>query len=250
MAVEVAGGAAVEKQAGAGAPGDPLHIWSKLKEPEDAANWVEWHLESARETVQRLLNVEGSRTVENTLAPYDRAVWHLRMAGSQGHVMFMVHPLAAVRDAAQAISQQVSAEAVALGLNREVYEALAAIDASGEDEATRYYLERTLLAYRLAGVDRDDATREKIRALADRMTQLGMQFSRRVQDDVRRIEVADPNELKGLPADYLLRHGVRESWRGAGRGWAGGCHDGAAGYESGDELCGERVAAAQALPGL
>ena len=189
---------------------DSLHIWKDLREPEDAARWVEAHLEASRAAIAALLRVEGERTAENTLALYDRAVWHLRMAGSQGYVMFMVHPAAGVRDAAQNLSQQVSAESVALSLNREVYRALEAVDVSAADEATRYYMERTLLGYRLAGVDRDEATRTKIRELADRSTELGMQFSRTVQDDVRRVEVESAEMLRGLPLDYLTRHGVRE----------------------------------------
>ena len=64
--------------------------------------------------------------------------------------MFMVHPLAEVRDAAQELSQVISAEGVALSLNREVYQALAAVDVSAEDAATKYYMERTLLGYRLS----------------------------------------------------------------------------------------------------
>ncbi len=189
---------------------DTLHIWHGLREPEDAARWVEAHLEASRGAVAKLLAVKGERTVENTLALYDRAVWHLRMAGSQGHVMFMVHPAAGVRDVAQGLSQQVSAESVGLSLNREVYQALESVDVGAADQATRYYMERTLLGYRLAGVDRDEATRTKIRELADQMTELGMQFSRTVQDDARRITVGDPNALRGLPVDYLTRHGVRE----------------------------------------
>jgi thimet oligopeptidase len=190
---------------------DELHIWSGLTAAEDAAAWVQSHLAASRAELASLLAVDGQRTVANTLAPYDRACWHLRMAGSQSGVMFMVHPLAAVRDAAQELQQAISAEGTALSLNREVYQALAAIDidASEEDAATRYYLERALLGYRLSGVDKDDATRDRIRALADRMTGLSMSFSRTVQDDVRQIEVADPNELRGLPEDFLARHGVR-----------------------------------------
>jgi thimet oligopeptidase len=37
-----------------------------------------------------------------------------------------------------------------------------------------------------------------------------MRFARTVQDDVRKIEVDNPDELRGLPADFLDRHGVRE----------------------------------------
>lgn len=194
---------------------DELHVWAGMTGGEDARAWVEGHLAASREKIAELLEVEGLRTVENTLVPYDRACWHLRMAGSQSGVMFMVHPLADVRDAAQELSQVIGAEGVALSLNREVYQALAAVDAGGEDAATRYYMERTLLGYRLSGVDKDESTRERIRALADRMTELSMSFSRTVQDDVRKIAVEDVQELVGLPADYLARHGVREEGSGA-----------------------------------
>ncbi len=210
MAVAELAGAMVGAGVDQPAAADTLHLWNGLGSPDDAQRWVDAHLQASRAEIAAMLAVDGQRTVENTLAPYDRAVWHLRMAGSQAHVMFMVHPAAGVRDAVQALSQQVSAEGVALSLNQEAYRALEGIDAAGEDEATRYYLERTLLGYRLAGVDRDEATRDTIRSLADRMTELSMQFSRRVQDDVRRVAVEDPNELLGLPADTLLRHGVRE----------------------------------------
>ena len=190
-------------------PSDLLHLWSQLNTAEQAQAWVESHLQSSRDRIAELL-APTTRSAVETLALYDQAGWHLRMAGSQAHVMFMVHPLAPVRDATQALSQVVAAEGVKLSLNRDVFKALEALDVSNEDAATKYYLERTLLGYRLAGVDRDDATREKIRELADKSTELGMRFARTVQDDVRTIEVPDPDELRGLPADFLERFGVRE----------------------------------------
>ena len=109
---------------------DQLHIWSGLSNAEDANAWVEHHLAAARSCIAQLVAVTAPRTIENTLVPYDRACWHLRMAGSQSGVMFMVHPLADVRDAAQQLSQVIGAEAVALSLNRDVYQALAALNAS------------------------------------------------------------------------------------------------------------------------
>ncbi len=207
----------VEEQSKPPAPpiADPLHIWSGPAGAAETRAWVEYHLAAARSAVDELLAVGEERTLENTLTPYDRARWHLGMAGSQSGVMFMVHPLAEVRDAAQQLSQVIGAQSVALSLNREVYQALEALhaaltaDASAADPATLYYLDRTLLSYRLSGVDKDEATRERIRSLADRMTALSMTFSRAVQDDVRKIPIDDPNELRGLPEDFLTRHGVQ-----------------------------------------
>lgn len=190
---------------------DTLHLWNGPATADAAKQWTESHLAASRAKIASLLAIEGSRTVDNTLTLFDQAQWHLRMAGSQTGVMFMVHPAADVRDAVQELSQVVSAEGVALSLNQDVYKALAAIDAAAEDAATQYYLERTLLGYRLSGVDRDEPTRNKVRALAERMTELSMTFSRTVQDDVRKIAVDNPNDLLGLPADYLTRHGIAET---------------------------------------
>jgi thimet oligopeptidase len=190
--------------------GDTLHLWSGLNTAADAQSWVGSHLQASRDRIADLVGPGAARSPIETLALYDQAAWHLRMAGSQAHVMFMVHPAADVRDAAQSLSQVVAAEGVKLSLNRDVFRVLEALDVTNEDPATRYYLERTLLGYRLAGVDRDDATREKIRELADKSTELGMRFARTVQDDVRKIEVNNLNELRGLPADFLERFGVRE----------------------------------------
>jgi len=191
---------------------DPLHIWSGLADANAANAWVEHHLAASRACIADLVAVTGPRTIDNTLVPYDRACWHLRMAGSQSGVMFMVHPLADVRDAAQQLSQVIGAESVALSLNRDVYQALAALNTSltdtTADPATLYYLDRALLSYRLSGVDKDEPTRDRIRILADTMTQLSMTFSRAVQDDVRKIPVDHPDDLLGLPDDYLARHGV------------------------------------------
>ncbi|MFC6646737.1 M3 family metallopeptidase [Granulicella cerasi] len=190
---------------------DTLHLWANEANADAAKAWVEHHLSAARELVAALTAETAPRTVANTLERYDRACWHLRMAGSQAHVMFMVHPLAAVRDAAQELSQVVSAEGVALSLNRDVYDALAAVDVSQEDERTRFFADRALLGYRLAGVDRDEAIRIRIGEISEKSTMLAMQFSRAVQDDVRTINVIDPEQLRGLPADYLMRKGVLEN---------------------------------------
>ena len=44
-----------------------------------------------------------------------------------------------------------------------------------------------------------------------------MTFSRTVQDDVRKVEVNDPNDLLGLPEDYLTRKGIVSVINGSGK---------------------------------
>jgi thimet oligopeptidase len=93
----------------------------------------------------------------------------------------------------------------ALSLNRAVYEALAAIGLDCATPATVHFLQRTLLGYRLAGVDKDQATRDRLQALHEQATRLSLEFSRNIQEGAKTIQ-ATADELDGLPADYLARH--------------------------------------------
>ncbi len=199
----VSGGVVVAQTA---APVDPLHAWVGLKDGDSLAVWTDWHLAEEKRLVAELVAVKGPRTVENTLKLYDQAQFHLTISGNQVQVMFSTHASKAVRDRAQALVQQIAAEGVALSLNQDVYHALSAVDAKPEDAATQHYLDHILLEYRLAGVDKDAATREKVRKLADEMTQTSLEFSRNIQDDVRKVIVKDKAEMDGLPADYIARH--------------------------------------------
>lgn len=119
--------------------------------------------------------------------------------------MQAVHPQAAVRDAAQNMVQQISAAQTALSLNQPVYRALAALDLTRADPATRYYVQRQLLEFRLGGVDRDAPTRSQIRALNDEITALNSKFYRNLAEDLPKI-VVQRAELEGLPADFIARH--------------------------------------------
>jgi thimet oligopeptidase len=168
--------------------------------------WVEARLAAHHKEIDDLLKVAGQRTTENTLRPFDRAVAELSTAGSQTGVLNSVHPEKEIRDTAEAMTQKIAEAGTALSLHREVYLALSAMDLTWEDQATRHYAERTLLEYRLAGVDKDDATRAQIRALYDRATMLSLTFSRNVQQGSNTVIVGNAAELEGLPADFLESH--------------------------------------------
>jgi thimet oligopeptidase len=181
-----------------------LHAWEAGDDPGALDAWVHRHMRHADEEIARLVAVKGTRTVANTLRAYDDANNELFLAQAQAQVLYGVGATKALRDKAQALTQQASDAATVLSLNQAVYHALAAVPRPA-DAATRYYLEHTLLEYRLAGVDRDEATRARIKTLQDRITEVGLSFERTVHDDVRTV-VADKGELAGLPPDYLASH--------------------------------------------
>jgi thimet oligopeptidase len=162
-------------------------------------------LAAGRAAIDSMIAVKGQRTIENTLVLYDEAVRQNNSAGYLAGLMEQVHPDAAFRDHATAMLTKASAAQTAIALNRDVYNALAALDLSKTDPATRYYVQRQLLEFRLAGVDKDDATRARLKKLNDQSTEEQSMFDRNISDGQKTIE-AVPSELDGLPQDYIDRH--------------------------------------------
>ena len=163
-------------------------------------------LAAAQHSIDAIVAVKESKTIENTLVPYDEAVRQLNAANYFAGLMQEVHPDETFRDHATAMTRKVSAVATALSLNQDVYHALSSLDLSQADPATRYYMQRTLLEFRLAGVDKDDATRTRLKKLNDQLTDEQSMFERNISDGQKSIEVKDVTELDGLPQDYIDRH--------------------------------------------
>ena len=186
---------------------EDIHVWEAggAGSAEALSAWVASRLAAHEGALAALLAVKGTRTPENSLRLYDAAIEQLSLAGSQAGILNSVAPDKAVRDQAQMEAQRIAMAGSALSLNRAVYDALAAIDLSGADAATRHYVERTLLSYRLAGVDKDQATRDRLQSLHEKATKHSLDFSRNIQEGGKTIE-AQPSELEGLPADYIARH--------------------------------------------
>jgi len=184
-----------------------IHSWDAggAGSAEALAAWVSARLAAHEAALAALLAVEGARTPDNSLVHYDAAIAQLNLAGAQAGVLNSVAADKAVRDQAQADSQRVSMAGSALSLNRAVYEALTAIDLAAASAATKHYVQRTLLSYRLSGVDKDQATREHLQSLHEKATHLSLEFSRNVQEGGKTI-TATADELDGLPADFVARH--------------------------------------------
>ncbi len=193
---------------------EEIHVWEAggADSAEALSAWVAARLAAHEAALAALLAVEGPRTPANSLRLYDAAIEQLSLAGGQAGILNSVAVDKAVRDQAQMEAQRVAMAGSALSLNRAVYDALAAIDLAGADPATCHYVQRTLLSYRLAGVDKDQATRDRLQALHEKATKHSLDFSRNIQEGAKTIE-ALPSELEGLPADYLARHPVNADGR-------------------------------------
>jgi thimet oligopeptidase len=187
-------------------PSSQPTVWATKPDAAAFEKIVNERLAAEQNSIDRLIAVKGPRTIENTLVPYDEALRQVNTGNYLANMMFQVHPDASFRDRATTMTQKATAVLTALSLNREVYQALAALDISQTDAATRYYVERQLLEFRLAGVDKDDATRARLKQLNDDLTGEVTLYERNIADDQRSVEVASAAELDGLPQDYIDRH--------------------------------------------
>ena len=116
-----------------------------------------------------------------------------------------VHPDAEMRKAAEACEQKVAALGTELTLDRELFDAFLAVDMAGAPALEQRLVQKTLDDFRRAGVDKDEATRKRLKELNDRIVKTGQAFSKAIIEDKRSI-VVDDAALKGLPEDWIQAH--------------------------------------------
>jgi Zn-dependent oligopeptidase len=169
-------------------------------------NEVNDHLAGARVLLKKVLAVKGKRNVENTLSVMNDMYIHLDTASQMSELFAQVHPIEAVRKSADLGQQQVSTFITELNLNRDLYDACKAVDMTGADKDAKRLMFKTLREFRRAGVDRDEATRERVTKLQQEMVILSQKFSNNWRDDVRNIKLDSPADLDGLPDDFIKSH--------------------------------------------
>ena len=158
-------------------------------------------LENAKAEFAILEAQTGPATVESVFGQYEKVGDALTLIGDVWHLR-SVHPDAEVRDAANTCSEKQSDFFSQMGLSRPYYDRIAAIDTSDLDAVERYMVEEAVAGFQRSGVDRDEATRQKIRELQNEITAIGNEFDKNIREDVRSVQVA-ASELDGLPQDYI-----------------------------------------------
>jgi thimet oligopeptidase len=179
-----------------------------LPSPEDYPAWLSGRAEGAfarvRTLADRLRGMAGA-SADDVLSLWNDIGIALADIGSPAGLLANVHPDAELRDSAEKADQEARRLATDLSLDRGIFDVLATVDTSGLDAAALRVLEQSLRDFRRSGVDRDEETRERVRVLAERQTEVGQRFSRNIREGVRRFRV-DPARLDGLPEDFRDAH--------------------------------------------
>jgi thimet oligopeptidase len=199
-------GPSLLQSAAAVAPADAasnVPFFAGITDPASLTAAVESRLARARQTLDTMLAVTGKRTVENTLRPYDNLKIELGGAGGLANAVRSLHPDASMRKTAGELVERIGAVATELSLNRALYDALASTTLTRADAETKHYVTRELRDYRRQGVEKDDATRQRITALRAELDRLAQEFDRNVRGSNRTVRLASVAELEGLPPDFI-----------------------------------------------
>ena len=187
------------------APAPPLvtvpPIWMT---PEAVAKDCQQHLAAAASLRENLI-AAADPSAKGTLEPVNEILLEVDRVLGLAELMGAVHPDKSVREAAETCQQQAQKFAAGLELDRQVYDALAAVKTEDLDPSAKRFVERLLRDYRRAGVDRDEKTRNKLAAIHEQLVKVGQDFNRTIREDKGSI-LATPQQLKGLPKDYLDKH--------------------------------------------
>jgi thimet oligopeptidase len=173
--------------------------------PDEFRRASEAALGAARSGVERIKTLTAPRNPREALEILDEATAALSDASARASVVRMSHPDASMRQAAEAAEQEVEKLSTEISLDRGVYDVIASLDVSQEDGAARKWVEKLLRDFRRAGVDRDEATRTRVKELQEELVRIGQEFDRNIREDVRTVELL-PSALVGLPADYVRTH--------------------------------------------
>ncbi len=154
-----------------------------------------------------LMGETGAATVDGTLAHYDELLALINAGMGEFTLYQQVMADQPRRDAGAACQVRLSALSSKISLSRPIYDRIAAVDAAGADEATTYYLGRVIGDFERAGVALDDAQRARVQELREEMAQIGTDFADNIANG-RAVVKAAPEELAGLPEDFIAAHPV------------------------------------------
>src|SRR5450432_32009 len=180
-------------------------FWAAVSTITDFEKSENARLAEAQAAIESIHLVKGTRTVDNTLEPFDEAILQLEDARYLAMLVQDAHPTEAFRDSGSVFLQKADRMLDSLSLTRGVYDALLTLDVSKSDPVTQYYVHRRLVMFRLAGVDRSQADRERLQKLRGELVEAQSTFSRNINEDNKSI-LAKTVDLDGLPQDYIDRH--------------------------------------------
>ena len=178
--------------------------WNFALSAGELAALCDTTLERGRQAFTAIEQDTGPATLQSVYGAYQAMNLDLQAIH---HVWYMksVHPDPRIQEAAEACIKDYTDFAASRDLSQPFFKRVSAIDLESASPAERLMVEKRLRDFRQAGVDRDQATRERIRTLIGEITELGTRYEKNIRVDKREVE-ATAGQLAGLPQDFLDAH--------------------------------------------
>ena len=178
--------------------------------PTTPDGWADWLQERGRGSLRTAADQIAALKVASTGDTAILQLWNdasiaLANAFAVTSLMSSVHPDPAVVELAEAIEVEARRFSSDLYLDRAVFDQLAGVRQEPLDEGARRMLGDALRSFRRSGVDLDEDTRDRLRGLNERETELGQAFARNIRDG-RREALVPASALEGLPPDFVEAH--------------------------------------------
>jgi thimet oligopeptidase len=185
--------------------------------PTTPDGWTSWLEDRGRGSLRAAADEIAALKVA---APGDTAIlqlWNdaslaLANAFAVTSLMSSVHPDPGTIDLAEQIEVEARRFSSDLHLDRAVYDLLSSVPADSLDDGARRMLADALRTFRRSGVDVDDVSRDRLRSLNQRETELGQAFARNIRDG-RREALVPASALDGMPADFVESHPADDEGR-------------------------------------
>jgi len=117
-----------------------------------------------------------------------------------------VHPNADLRTSAEQCEQKFVELIGEISLSRPLYNRIKRLNIASLDAIERRLVEHMLRDYKRSGVDKDEATRNRIKKLNEEINLIGQSFDKNIRDGARQLILNSLTDLKGLPQDYIDAH--------------------------------------------
>ena len=145
------------------------------------------------------------RTYENTLVRIDDIYSVIESVWSPGYLMGSVHTSEEIRNEGLEASKKIENYITELSLNEDLYNAVVAYVTTAEAKSLKgfrkKFLDDLFLDYKRIGFNLSKDKREKVKAVLDVLTDLGLEFDKNIRSAQDTLFL-DPKDLAGLPDNY------------------------------------------------
>lgn len=182
-----------------------------------AYDWASWLTNRVEQALDNATTARGELGRIASGDPQLLEQWNelsiqLANAATVASLLSSVHPDADVMELAEAAEVKVRKFSTDLLLDAQLYQQLQSIPTDSLDQQAQRLLHDTLRAFRRRGATQPEPTRERLRHIAARITELAQAFARNIRDGKRTAYVPQ-SALEQLPADYREAHQPGEDGR-------------------------------------